>query len=166
MNLMSTHGLESWTFKFNNSKRLLGICKEGKRQIELSSAYVYKNSVEHVQDTILHEIAHALVGVEHGHNDVWKDMCEKIGCSPKACDNTASLPAGIWQARCAGCFTLFNRHRKPARIAGLYCKKCGPARGRLLFNKVKKGTFKLVEPAMPNRLKVPRQLTLPLLEVF
>ena len=160
--LMSIFGLDDWSFKFNNSKRMLGVCKEGKRTIELSSAYVRENSVEHVQDTILHEIAHALVGVQNGHNDVWKSMCRRIGASPKACDSTALLPKGPWQARCPGCFILFHRHRRPAKLNGLYCKKCGPWKGRLLFKKVITATFKPVEPAQSQRLKEPRQLTLPL----
>lgn len=164
--LMHLYGLTSWSFKFNNTKRMLGICKAGSKRIELSAAYVYQNNEEHVRDTILHEIAHAIVGVEHGHDDVWKEMCVQIGCKPKACDNTALLPAGAWQARCANCFTLFSRHRKPELITGMYCKKCGPAKGKLFFKKVRKSIFKPVAPAKPGRLKSPRQLTLPLPDVF
>ncbi len=164
--LMHSFGLSDWTFKFNNTKRMLGICKAGVKRIELSAAYVFQNDEEHVRDTILHEIAHAIVGVEHGHDDVWKDMCIKIGCKPKACDNSAVLPAGAWQARCSCCFTLFSRHRKPAMIKGMYCKRCGPAKGKLLFKKVRKATFKPVKAAKVGRLKAPRQLTLPLPQVF
>src|SRR6185295_7927278 len=88
LDLLSTFELSDWTFRFNNSRRMLGICKAGKKQIEMSAAYVFQNEEAHVRDTILHEIAHALVGVEHGHDDVWKEMCRLVGCSPKACDNS------------------------------------------------------------------------------
>ncbi|MBX9670071.1 MAG: SprT-like domain-containing protein [Candidatus Obscuribacterales bacterium] len=164
--LMNSYGLGSWTFRFNNSKRMLGICKSGDQSIELSRAYVFKNDESHVRDTILHEIAHALVGAEHGHDEVWKEMCVRLGCNPKACDNTALLPAGAWQARCANCLTLFSRHRKPAYVSGMYCKRCGPTKGKLLFQKVRKSTFKPVAPAKGGRLKAPRQLTLPLPDVY
>lgn len=164
--MMSLYGLNDWDFDFNTSKRQLGVCKESKRRIELSSHYVYQNSETHVKDTILHEIAHALVGVEHGHNDVWKRMCLRVGCLPKACDNSAILPQGAWQARCPDCMTLFHRHRKPVRLSGLYCKRCGPVKGRLLFQNVRLKPFKAVAPVKEGRAKVPRQLTLPLPEVF
>ncbi len=161
--LIDSYGLTGWSFKFNKSKRMLGICKAGTKRIELSYAYVFKNDESHVRDTILHEIAHALVGVEHGHDEVWKEMCIQIGCNPKACDNTALLPQGAWQARCACCFTLFSRHRKPEMLSGMYCKRCGPAKGKLLFKKVRKAAFKPVAAAKEGRIKAPRQLTLPLM---
>lgn len=39
-------------------------------------------------DTIRHEYAHAVVyltrpGERHGHDEVWKAVCRKIGCTPK-----------------------------------------------------------------------------------
>lgn len=166
VDFLEAYELTDWTFKFNNSRRMLGICKAGKKQIEMSAAYVFQNEEAHVRDTILHEIAHALVGVEHGHDDVWKEMCRLVGCSPKACDNSAQLPAGTWQARCTNCLTLFNRHRKPVQLSGIYCKRCGPAKGKLLFKKIRKGTFKPVAAAKVGRIKAPRQLTLPLPDVF
>jgi len=164
--MMSLYGLNDWTFEFNSSKRQLGVCKESKRRIELSSHYVFQNTEAHVKDTILHEIAHALVGVEHGHNEIWKRMCRRVGCLPKACDSSAILPQGAWQARCPGCMTLFHRHRKPANVAGMYCKRCGAVKGRLLFKNVRLKEFKPVAPGKEGRLKEPRQLTLPLPDLF
>lgn len=40
-------------------------------------------------DTVRHEYAHAAVwylhpGERHGHDGVWKAMCQKIGCEPKS----------------------------------------------------------------------------------
>ena len=163
--LMNLYGLEEWSFKLNGRKRQLGVCKGSIKQIELSSHYVHQNAEAHVKDTILHEIAHALVGVEHGHSEVWKKMCLRVGCLPKACDETAILPKGAWQARCPGCMTHFNRHRKPQRLTGLYCKRCGPIKGRLLFANVKKASFKPIAPSK-TKVRVPKQLTLPFPEVY
>lgn len=164
--LMSIHGLSDWLFRLNKSKRCLGVCKAGERTIELSTAYVFQNSEEHVRDTILHEIAHALVGIQHGHDHVWKEMCVILGCLPKACDNTAVLPEGSWQARCSSCLTSFTRHRRPDSLSGMYCRKCGPERGRLLFKNLRKGNFKQINPIRASNLKQPRQLTLPLGAAF
>ncbi|HEY9783951.1 MAG TPA: SprT-like domain-containing protein [Candidatus Obscuribacterales bacterium] len=164
--LMKEHGLTEWTFKLNRNRRSLGICKEGPRRIELSSLYVMQNSSAHVRDTILHEIAHALVGVHHGHDSVWKQMCLRLGCTAKACDSTAVLPEGAWQARCAGCLTLFSRHRRPKLLVGLYCRKCGPQRGKLFFKNLRKASFKPVKPVRKGLPKEPRQLTLPFGELL
>lgn len=38
-----------------------------------------------IRDTILHEIAHALVGPNHCHDLVWKAKCLEIGATPRRC---------------------------------------------------------------------------------
>lgn len=163
--LMAENGLTGWQFKLNRSKRILGVCREKEKRIELSHAYVLANDESHIRDTILHEIAHALVGVGHAHDQVWKEMCAGLGGTPRACDNSAVLPEGAWQARCAGCLRLFARHRKPEVLTGLYCRRCGPERGKLLFKNLRKQAFKPIEPVKRGKVKEPRQLTLPLGEL-
>jgi len=145
--LMSRYGLVDWSFKFNSDKLRLGTCKEHIKRIELSEHYVHRNSIEHVTDTILHEIAHALVGVVHGHDEVWKDMCNRLGCTPRACEKEVKMPVGDWQAICQACRKLFTRHRKPAQVRGLYCLACGPEVGRLTFKNSRLTYQKRVERA-------------------
>lgn len=43
----------------------------------------FKDNGEDIKDTVLHEIAHAIVGGKHHHNNVWKACCNKIGCKPQ-----------------------------------------------------------------------------------
>jgi predicted SprT family Zn-dependent metalloprotease len=142
--LMQKHNLRGWTFQFNRNKRRLGVCKQDDKRIELSEHYVLRNDRQHVLDTILHEIAHAIVGTEHGHDDIWKDMCARIGSTPSSCSSTANMPDGYWQARCPGCYTVFTRHRKPRRLRGRYCVACGPDRGQLVFR-----DMRIVKPTRP-----------------
>ncbi len=131
--LMQRYGLTEWSFFFNRNKRRLGVCRQHAKTIELSEHYVVRNSLHHVRDTILHEIAHALVGTDHGHDEVWRAKCLELGCAPRACDNAAAMPVGEWQATCPGCRELFNRHRKPRNLRSLYCLACGPDKGKLIF---------------------------------
>ena len=35
-------------------------------------------------DTILHEIAHAIAGVEAGHGPAWKAVAQRLGATPRA----------------------------------------------------------------------------------
>ena len=43
----------------------------------------YRNGPEEVRDTILHEVAHALVGPGHGHDTVWKATAAQVGARPQ-----------------------------------------------------------------------------------
>lgn len=135
--LMAQYSLDGWSFAFNKNKRRLGVCKQDSKRIELSAVFAERNSSEQVVDTILHEIAHALVGVCHGHDRRWKDMCLALGCNPEACSDEAQMPVGYWQARCPCCRTLFARHRRPTSLRGRYCGPCGPEKGTLTFADVR-----------------------------
>jgi len=132
LDLMARHGLHGWGFAFNRRKRALGLCRYETRAIELSIYLVDQNGPEEVVDTILHEIAHALVGHGHGHDAVWKRKCLEIGAKPQRCGQ-ADMPCGRWQARCGGCGTQFSRHRKPKRLRGWFCRTCGPERGQFTW---------------------------------
>ena len=131
--LMGEHGLQGWSFVLNKNKRRLGVCRERLKRIELSEHYVTRNSRDHIIDTLLHEIAHAIVGVAHGHNNVWKEKCLELGCDPYACDASADMPQGRWQASCPSCSRDFAQHRRPKRFRIHFCLVCGPEAGRLSY---------------------------------
>ncbi len=135
--LLKDYGLPSWDVKLNKNKRQLGVCKQNLKRIELSEHYVTMNAREKVIDTILHEIAHALVGVEHGHDAVWKEMCVRLGCNPMSCESSAEMPEGDWRAECPTCLKVFTRFRRPKVLSGFYCTSCGPVRGALAFKNLK-----------------------------
>ena len=70
-----------WSFAFNNHKRSHGICNYKKKEIQLSRNSALHESMDKVLDTILHEIAHAMVGPEAGHGPIWRNVALVIGCS-------------------------------------------------------------------------------------
>jgi predicted SprT family Zn-dependent metalloprotease len=129
---MAQHGLRGWSFAFNRRKEAVGLCVFDRRTIELSIYFVERNPEEEIRDTILHEIAHALVGAQHGHDKVWQEKCSEIGARPERCGH-ADMPKGRWQAQCGGCGRHFHRHRRPQRLRGWFCQACGPKRGRLAW---------------------------------
>ena len=131
---MAQHGLTEWQFAFNTNKRRAGVCRYPARgrpgRIELSRHYVLRNPTDEVRDTILHEIAHALVGHGHGHDEVWRAKCVEVGARPERCyDETVEMPKGRWRATCGGCGREHDRHRRPQRLTGWHCRKCGKERG-------------------------------------
>jgi predicted SprT family Zn-dependent metalloprotease len=111
----------------------MGRCRFDHRRIQLSLHFVLLNDDEAIRDTLLHEIAHALVGPGHGHDTVWKRKCREIGAKPERLGYEAHMPDGRWQARCGGCGMVHHRHRRPKHMVGWWCRYCGPERGRLTW---------------------------------
>jgi predicted SprT family Zn-dependent metalloprotease len=131
--LLDAFGLRDWRFAYNRRKREMGLCLFDARIIALSVHFVEMNDDHFIRDTLLHEIAHALVGPGHGHDAVWKSKCREVGARPERLCHEAIMPTGRWQAYCAGCGMLHHRHRKPKRMIGWHCRYCGPVRGRLTW---------------------------------
>ncbi len=121
--LMSEHGLEGWRVKLDHARRRAGKCDFTAQTISLSRHYVRYAEIDHIRDTILHEIAHALVGAKHCHDAVWRQKAREIGCTANRC-HTLSFSAAKWIMRCPnGCFAV-ERHR---RRKGLACASCRTA---------------------------------------
>ena len=133
LELLAKHGLHDWGFGFNRRKRGMGLCRFDDRFIELSIYFVDRNSREEIVDTILHEIAHALVGVGHGHDAVWKAKCVEVGAKPERCGE-ADMPVGAWKSTCGVCAKVYSRHRRPKTLTGYHCRACGPDRGKLKWS--------------------------------
>jgi hypothetical protein len=101
--LMAEHGLTDWEFGFDTARRRAGRCshytktKSGyikmergwicptnyKGKISLSAPFVILNIEGVVIETILHEIAHALVGKGHHHDKAWREKAISLGDTGK-----------------------------------------------------------------------------------
>lgn len=132
LGLLVRHGLPNWSFAYNRRKLTLGLCVYHRQTIELSVHFVERNSAEEILDTILHEIAHALVGPGHGHDAIWKRQCVAVGARPER-QGEADMPLGRWRARCRSCGKHFHRYRRPRWRTGWFCGDCGRERGSLAW---------------------------------
>jgi predicted SprT family Zn-dependent metalloprotease len=120
--LLEVHGLDDWQVSYDNAKRRAGICHFAEQALGLSAPLTAVHSEDDVRDTILHEIAHALVGPVHGHDATWRAMARRIGCSGERCVSPDSpTPPAAWLGTCPGGHTL-DRHRRPERV--LTCGLC------------------------------------------
>jgi hypothetical protein len=137
--LMDAHGLSSWTFRYNGRRRQIACCvAPGHGQpgrIELSRHFLPILDPATLRDTLLHEVAHALVGPEHGHDDVWKRKCLEIGARPEPCGRPPSMPRGVWRASCPSCRRSYDFYRRPKTLRR-YCAACGPERGAMTLSRV------------------------------
>ena len=125
--LLEQHGLHGWRVELDSAKRRAGICRFGPRVIGLSAPLTVLHDEAEVRDTILHEVAHALVGPRHGHDEVWRRRAQEIGCTGERCvpaDAPRVEPA--WLGVCPGGHTI-GRHRRPERV--MACGECADGRG-------------------------------------
>ena len=90
---IAEHELWDWSFVWDRAQRRLGFCSPDKR-ISISKPLARLNSDSLMQDTVLHEIAHALAGVNAGHGPKWRKIARSIGAIPNTgCKNAVKPPA-------------------------------------------------------------------------
>lgn len=155
LKLMAKHGLtaDGWAFQWSQGKRRLGETRiqqhrdprTGKttqrKTIRLSKHLVAMNPEAVVRDVILHEIAHAIAGIENGHNHLWRAACRKVGAKPqRLADESVETVPGRYALICNACNReLARRHRRttPGKLKNAYCKACGPSSmGKLVIREV------------------------------
>ena len=144
IDLMTEHGLvrDGWRFKWSSGKRQLGAAEIQRRtdplsgrpketkSIKLSRHLVALNDEVEVRDTILHEIAHAIVGIDHGHDHAWKAACREIGARPqRLAGEDVNLAPPTYAIVCGQCQRVLGkryRRMRPDRLNRAYCEHCGP----------------------------------------
>jgi predicted SprT family Zn-dependent metalloprotease len=125
---LKEHGLSTsgWKWQWNNRLKTSGGSADYKsKTISLSPLYVSKASESEVQNTVLHEIAHALTP-GHKHDEVWKAMAKSIGCNGNRCHEVEVRGdnAYKWLFRCErGCTSIpsITKRRKDGHCA--LCKE-------------------------------------------
>ena len=111
-----------WNFGFDRAVRRLGCTHYCDKRITLSSSFVSFNTWEEVRLTVLHEIAHALVGFAHHHDWVWKKKCLEIGGDGKRCADIRDRGIKVdtskysYKAICPVCHEEHFRVRKPRKL--------------------------------------------------
>ena len=117
--------LDNWKIKFQNKYHILATCYHAPAQvIKLSKWYVKSNSSNEISKTLLHEIAHALVGSGLGHGNTWSEKAKEIGIiNPSAHrdESTFNRPESNYTGKC-NCPTKFKGQKK--RKSNGFCSVC------------------------------------------
>ena len=122
-----------YRFKFDNAKRRFGLCSYGNKEISLSKLLCEYNlnNFYQINDTILHEIAHALSYKIHGskgsgHCKRWVHVAKSIGCNGKRCYNSSEVNKieNKYSLVCDTCGGNYSRHRRPRTKCS--CATCSP----------------------------------------
>jgi len=116
--LMDEHELYGWRFEIAATKNFVGRCFYRRRVIEFSKYYL-ESPWHDIEDTLRHEIAHALVyihhGPSHGHDEVWKHYARQLGADPKSCSaDSVSTAKFNYEISCTSCGRSWKRHRLKA----------------------------------------------------
>ena len=124
--LGATLGARGWTFGFDRARRRLGACHPARRQITLSRPLAQTLSLAEIEDTIRHEIAHAVDVERRGrtaHDAVWKRLAAACGAAPERCARVAlpADPSSRYRAACPSCGAAHAFHREP-----VHPKRCAP----------------------------------------
>lgn len=131
--LMAEHGLTGWLFLFDSSKRRFGQCRPSQKWITLSKHLVALNPENEVRQTIIHEIAHALVPIRmrrgrwEMHGPAWQAKMRALGGIPVRCydgtseRNVVKVPPKFYYV-CGNCTLRIPRFKKAK--GKLACSVC------------------------------------------
>ena len=121
--LLVEHNLSNWEFAFDLAENRSGVCYYDRKLIRLSVTYCIKATMDEIINTLLHEIAHALVGPNHGHDSVWRRKAQSIGCSGERCHYVKhTQPKYIGTCLCPK--MKWERHRLTKKARTGYCPRC------------------------------------------
>lgn len=115
--------LSVWGFRFDNGKRRAGQCNYTERVISISKHLVAHHSLDDVQQVVLHEIAHAMVGKDAGHGPVFKKQAAALGYRGRNfTGREIAANEAPWVGHCRAGHVHY-RYRQPTRP--LACGLCG-----------------------------------------
>lgn len=120
--LIDEHLPTGWVFAYDHARRRAGATHFTHRRITLSRHLTarYDDATNH--QTLLHEIAHALVGPEVGHGRAWLAAARRLGYTGGVRHSgEAAVELARWAGTCPAGHVL-HRFRRPTRE--LSCGRC------------------------------------------
>jgi predicted SprT family Zn-dependent metalloprotease len=123
--LLAQHGVDSWAVVFDNAVRRRGQTNYDKKEISLSIPITVNNPIEQVRNTILHEVAHVLVGQGHGHDNVWRTKAVEIGCTGETCTTILNRVPRVYALKCNHCGETFDEFYRRPKTVDRWHIKCG-----------------------------------------
>lgn len=117
-----------WTFEFNTRKRAAGLCNYTNKTIYVSKWLLNQNlhKALNFENTLRHELAHALDGAMGGrnhHNKVWKAIARQVLCTAERCyssDEIQIVETTKYTLVCPSCGKEKASHKKNKRKSACY----------------------------------------------
>ncbi|MGB3542597.1 SprT-like domain-containing protein [Rubrivirga sp.] len=145
-----------WTFGFDRARKRLGACHPNAKRITLSAHLTAVLPAEDVEDTVRHEIAHAL---DHelyptprqrrgrtAHDATWKALAARCGATPTRCFSRPlpDDPGAPYQASCPSCEAAHPLYREPIRAR--LCRACSSSSRPVYLRIVHRETERVIWP--------------------
>ena len=111
-----------WNVKYSLNTGFAGITLFSDRTISLSVPFCMVSEREKIEDTVLHEIAHAMAGIRAGHGLQWWVVAREIGCDATKCTSAPLPPKWIGECGCGNQWKLQKAPSKSYRRGK--CRKC------------------------------------------
>ena len=127
-----------WRFEFGTKRRALGTCKMSSKIIVLSKWMIEnsENGMATWNNTILHEIAHAIDFEIRGtskHDWQWRSIALAIGCNGERCSSVTHKEnvKSKYTIKCNSCGYERVGHKRSKRVeqGRLSCGKCYKTNG-------------------------------------
>ena len=140
-----------WTFGFDRARTRLGVCRPAVKRITLSAHLSRTLPEAEVEDTVRHEIAHALDHELHpdrrgrrAHDRTWKALARRCGAAPERCftGEMPDDPAAPYLASCPSCNATRALYREPVRA--LLCRACSRPRRPAYLRVIRQPTGRVV----------------------
>jgi predicted SprT family Zn-dependent metalloprotease len=120
--LIAEHLGPSWSFAFDHARTRAGLCSYAKKQISVSRLLAPGWSDLEAEQTILHELAHALAGHAAGHGPEWRRIARSLGYTGgRTHDGPVATERANWVGECPAGHRI-HRFRRPTRAFS--CAKC------------------------------------------
>ncbi len=128
--LGTTLAAYGWTFGFDRARKRLGVCRIHQKRITLSTHLSQTLPAADVEDTVRHEIAHAIDVERRGrssHDRTWKALAVACGAAPARCfhGDLPDDPRAPYVATCPSCGAAHSLYRQPATPR--HCTSCARA---------------------------------------
>lgn len=122
--LIAAHLGEAWRFGFDGATRRAGQCDFDRRRITVSRYLAARSDDEANDQTLLHEIAHALAGPGAGHGPRWRRLAQDLGYrGGTTYHGEAATELAPWVGVCPAGHVVY-RYRRPGRA--MSCSRCAP----------------------------------------
>ena len=108
---------QGWRTNFTKVTNYIALCDHTNKRIIISIPHLNARSEAELTDTVLHEVAHALVGPGHGHDEVWQAKAIEIGARPVHC-----APSNIEAGRALN--VVETKPEKKIKALNNYCPVC------------------------------------------
>ena len=117
--------LNGYTLVLTGSKKILGSTDFRNKTISLSKYHVLNSPMDKVIDTLRHEAAHVIAGINANHGYKWVEACGLTGAVPERCGKVPPIAPHNFFIECGnGCFKPIGIYRRSDKVLRSVCRTC------------------------------------------